>query len=520
MDKQDELEEGFCQSPVDDPCIPDDPDGFEYDPSHLVSPRRSSIADLDALGQSDLTSWGNLIRAWEFQQLLVIAAAFFLTFSAWHSSQNLQTSLNLGDVDGHTNLSITYLCIMVSSLFGPPVVHWFGSKQCLLLGYSMMLVYMVTMLWPQQYTVYPASALFGLSAAPLWVAQGEYTTWLAVRFSRDQPSEQQAIIGLFNGVFFCIFETTQVVGNGISSLVFHVSPKQSGDGNGSPAASTVRLLFVLFCGFVVCAILLVTFKMDSRRTDATGTEPKKLSMASRSNSFSKMRRSSYSGKLRRLTEASRLMLEGRTMILIPLMIANGLARSLVFSDFTSNVIKPHLGEDNIGFVMMLFGFTDAIASLYLGKLAGQVGRTPILLAGSAMHLSCLCAILWMPLDSYSNLKIYAISACWGLADGAWYTMIPAHIGAKFLDKPEAAFSAKTLWEAAAAATLFEVGDRISLQVKGIAVIAAVGLGTLGFVISVSMKESKPLDAYDDVEVLHEPHLDSAHAADPGHATAT
>ena len=35
------------------------------------------------------------------------------------------------------------LCIMVSSLFGPPVVHWFGSKQCLLLGYSMMLVYMV-----------------------------------------------------------------------------------------------------------------------------------------------------------------------------------------------------------------------------------------------------------------------------------------------------------------------------------------------------------------------------------------
>ena len=35
------------------------------------------------------------------------------------------------------------LCIMVSSLFGPPVVHWFGSKQCLLLGYTMMLVYMV-----------------------------------------------------------------------------------------------------------------------------------------------------------------------------------------------------------------------------------------------------------------------------------------------------------------------------------------------------------------------------------------
>ena len=76
-----------------------------------------------------------------------------------------------------------------------------------------------------------------------------------------------------------------------------------------------------------------------------------------------------------------------------------------------------------GFVMMLFGFTDAIASLYLGKLAGQVGRTPvraatkwlmltlcaqILLAGSAMHLSCLCAILWMPLNEYSNLKVRAL----------------------------------------------------------------------------------------------------------------
>ena len=58
------------------------------------------------------------------------------------------------------------------------------------------------------------------------------------------------------------------------------------------------------------------------------------------------------------------------------------------------------------------------------------------------------------------------------------------------------------------------------QVKGIAVIAAVGLGTLGFVISVSMKENRPLDNDDDVEVLHEPHLDSAHAADPEQATAT
>ena len=64
----------------------------------------------------------------------------------------------------------------------------------------------------------------------------------------------------------------------------------------------------------------------------------------------------------------------------------------------------------------------------------------------------------------AGVQIYIISACWGLADGAWYTMIPAHIGAKFLDKPEAAFSAKTLWEAAAAATLFEVGDRLSLKV--------------------------------------------------------
>ena len=64
-------------------------------------------------------------------------------------------------------------------------------------------------------------------------------------------------------------------------------------------------------------------------------------------------------------------------------------------------------------------------------------------------------------------------------------MIPAHLGVKFVDEPEAAFSVKTLWEAAAAATLLEVTD-LHLETKATAVLGFVLLGTLGFVVSITI----------------------------------
>lgn len=182
------------------------------------------------------------------------------------------------------------------------------------------------------------------------------------------------------------------------------------------------------------------------------------------------------------------MMQPRMASLIPLLIANGLARVFVFSDFTQLVVKPQLGEDDIGFAMMAFGFTDAVSSYGFGKLSGSSRSNLILFFGTILHLSCLAFAGFGSYDAYAELKIYTVCAIWGIADGAWYTMIPAHLGAKFVEEPEAAFSVKTLWEAAAAATLLQITD-LSLKTKASLVLGAVLLGNVGFLISLALSRN-------------------------------
>jgi hypothetical protein len=62
------------------------------------------------------------------------------------------------------------------------------------------------------------------------------------------------------------------------------------------------------------------------------------------------------------------MLQVRRMaLLIPLMTTNGVLRAFIFGTFTQGVQKS-LGKSGIGFVMMVFGITDAVSSLLLGRL--------------------------------------------------------------------------------------------------------------------------------------------------------
>lgn len=378
---------------------------------------------------------------------------------------------------------------------------------------------MLAQLFPHPSTVYPASALFGFSAAPLWVAQGEFTNTLALDYAKQYQLDQVASIAWFNGIFFGIFEATQVVGNGISSIVFHVSAKD--EQTGDPAKSTVKLLFIVFIALVTAAITLVAFALKrvhrmngvtqddeiSRDsfTSSFGPVPPSAKRASEEDlsseeptlgrlssqkllagtSFAKARVSTCGGKFERFTEAARLMTQPRMASLIPILIANGLARVFIFSDFTELVVKPKLGEDDIGFVMMTFGFTDAVSSFVFGKVSGSSRSTLILLLGTFLHLVCLGFAAYGSFDTFTQVKIYTLCSLWGVADGAWYTMIPAHLGVKFVDEPEAAFSVKTLWEAAAAATLLEVTD-LHLETKATAVLGFVLLGTLGFVVSITI----------------------------------
>eukprot|EP00494_Astrolonche_serrata_P022548 UN22805 len=56
-----------------------------------------------------------------------------------------------------------------------------GPKICILFQFAIMMLFVASFMYPRVYTVYPAAALLGTFAAPLWVGQGDYVNWLSRR---------------------------------------------------------------------------------------------------------------------------------------------------------------------------------------------------------------------------------------------------------------------------------------------------------------------------------------------------
>ena len=61
----------------------------------------------------------------------------------------------------------------------------------------------------------------GLSAGPLWVAQGSYITALAIMHAESAKLNREKTTAKFFSIFFLIFVLNQVGGNLISSLVLN-----------------------------------------------------------------------------------------------------------------------------------------------------------------------------------------------------------------------------------------------------------------------------------------------------------
>ena len=65
----------------------------------------------------------------------MLSGAFFFQFTAWHATQNLQSTLPLHpSVSGTAALGIVYLTHCVSGPFSPAVVHALGARRCVVVG--------------------------------------------------------------------------------------------------------------------------------------------------------------------------------------------------------------------------------------------------------------------------------------------------------------------------------------------------------------------------------------------------
>lgn len=201
---------------------------------------RKAAADVH-FEECEITSIDNHTR-----NLLVMSLGITLMFISLGSLRNLQSSLNHEEGIGLYSLAAAYAAYMVGSLFTPFIVKQFQPKSCLVISLIPQLLYTVTNAYPALYIFIPASALQGLGNALLWNAMTTYTTYLAKGNAVLNKEKLEHTISKYFGIFFLVFQWSNVLGNLISSLVFMYSdaeyPVNSAIHNDTAIMTNVTLL--------------------------------------------------------------------------------------------------------------------------------------------------------------------------------------------------------------------------------------------------------------------------------------
>ena len=140
----------------------------DADDTKLLPPATDSSTERDK--QTTNSSSAGLDS--EIVSTLLLGAGFFFTFTAWHSAQNLQSSLHFpSGVSGTTALDIVYSLLPVGFIFGASIVRTVGLQRSIVLAMSMYGTFIGANIYPRWWTIYPAACLVGLACGPLFVAQ-------------------------------------------------------------------------------------------------------------------------------------------------------------------------------------------------------------------------------------------------------------------------------------------------------------------------------------------------------------
>ncbi|KAL4234804.1 Protein unc-93 A [Mactra antiquata] len=212
----------------------------------------------------------------------VVSFGFLCLFTSFQSLSNLQSSLNREDGLGVGGLAVLYGALVISCMFVPPVfIARVGCKWTVVFSMMCYILYMVANFYAVWGTIVPSAIILGLGAAPLWSAKCTYLTETGVWYARLTGKTEDDVINRFFGFFFMLFQTGQIWGNLLSSMIFQKEDSNitdadlltcgakfcpSADVNNSnldkPDMDKIYTLCGIYVGFAVLAVLVVIALLD------------------------------------------------------------------------------------------------------------------------------------------------------------------------------------------------------------------------------------------------------------------
>jgi len=416
---------------------------------------------------------------------LLLSISFFLIFVAFSTTQNLESSLIPGLL-GRWSLAALYASFCVSSLFiATPIANLLPPRFALLVGGAAYIPLTAANLYPSWGTLIPAAVVLGCGAGILWSAQGAYLTAAASNYARSKNKEPKSAMGLFTGIFFCIFQLTQVVGNLVAGCIFMFG--------GDSEDEARNILFYMFLGVAALGVLLFLLlgKEVTEKERKSGETSDLFQQSKNVNSDGEQigtpQVTSFKEVFRNVLDVVLLLGDPRMLLMVPVCIFSGMEQSFLSGDFNADIVKEAKGLEWVGFVMTVYGAFDAVGSMVLGRMADIIGKRLYLVVGFLAHATFIA--FYISVLRISNIEelaanswiLFLSAAVLGVADACWNTFPPLMMSVFFSDNAEPAFGNLKFWQSIGAICPFVWGPLISFELKLIILGASLCVAVLSVV---------------------------------------
>ncbi|CAC5392732.1 unnamed protein product [Mytilus coruscus] len=382
----------------------------------------------------------HIARQKKRRQLLFNFSALCLiwlfSFTAYSGLINLEASLH-ADTGLYSLFAITFGGV-ISCTFAPTVIARLGPKGSLILACLFQTVYVIANYYPKAYILISGGAISGLASGLMWTVQGCYITSIAVDYLRYDISHTSlgSILSKLSGIFYMAFQSTQIFGNLISSVVFqfgettlkftnnsfcganfcpsdmniHVPMNRSKNGTiatthvDAANHDSVNILISTYLACTVVALLICIF----------GLRPIESSLSEKYDTFKERFASSW---------------------------------GLLFKDLKVLLVVPLYFYIGMQLIVMFVQFTRSFTACRLGV---ELGETRMM--------------LWDITNDTSPVFFFLIPLSWGL-DSIWMTQSMALVGSAFHKNPEPMFALCIAFQALGSAVAYIYNIYICEYVK-------------------------------------------------------
>ncbi|GBM49566.1 UNC93-like protein [Araneus ventricosus] len=465
------------------------PEKLEMD---AVGAAKKNIATT-MLAKSPLMSKGRILK-----NLIILCLGYFFLFSSYQALANLQSTLNIEDDLGVVSQSVIYAALIFSSLFLPKlIIRKFGCKITLVLCTLTYAPYVAANFYPAMETLVPAAILIGLGAAPLWSAKCTYLNEISVLYAGQTSDTADVVTARFFGIFFMVFQNTQIWGNLVSFFVLRPSKDEVVDE--APLNYTSLIKFILndsseistsevVCGADFCSGINENLipPSNEKRYMLIGIYLALTILAALTTAFfldpiKQKKEDDGESLIAKVAATLKHLKKPEQILLVPITIFSGIEQAFILGDFSKAYVACAWGMYHVGLVFICFGVVDAVVSFCAGRLVKYVSRMTIVFVGVTGNLSvCVVLYLWEP-TSDQSVVFFVLAGVWGLCDAIWQTQLNSFYGALFRNQEEAAYSNYRLWESTGFAIAFFYSTFLCIVPKISILIAFLFVGVIGYI---------------------------------------